>query len=74
MYAIRSYYDNKLEKIQHHNINISGHSIELWHDDIINQIYIFRNSERIISKDLTLTDLNGDSYIDVLFISVKKVV
>lgn len=61
-----------IETIKHHNINISGHSIEFQQDTKISQIYIFLHKEKFIGKYLKFADIDGNSTQELLFVSVKK--
>ncbi|MBN2662811.1 MAG: hypothetical protein JXR68_04105, partial [Bacteroidales bacterium] len=64
--------DNIIEIIKHHNINISGHSIELIKDGKITQIYIFRDNEQFIGKSLKFADIDSNGTKELLFVSVKN--
>lgn len=64
--------DQKTEKIKHHNINISGHSIEQWRDKKLNQVYIFKDNEQSAGKKLTFVDIDSNLTKELLFVSVKK--
>jgi len=64
--------DSVPEKLVHHNINISGHSIELLQNGKLNSIYIFRDNETFIGSGLSFADINCDKLKELLFVTVKK--
>ncbi len=64
--------DQSTDKVRHHNINISGHSVELIQGQKLNQIYIFRDNEQFIGNRFTFSDIDGDSISELLFVSVKN--
>lgn len=64
--------DSTTEEFVHHNINMSGHSIELKHNGKLNEIFIFRDQEMCISSSFHFADVNNDHYLELLFISVNN--
>jgi len=60
------------EKIVHHHINISGHSIEYVQEGKLRQIYIFKNSETFIGSTLVFADIDQNLTKELLFVSVRK--
>ena len=64
--------NKKITVIRHHNINISGHSIEFQQDEKILQVHIFEYGERFIGKYLKFADIDGNSSQELIFISAKE--
>lgn len=58
--------------IRHHNINISGHSIEFQQDEKIQQVHIFENGEKFIGKYLKFADIDGNSSQELIFVSAQE--
>jgi signal transduction histidine kinase len=61
--------DLEIEKIRHRNINKPGQSIELHQKSGVKVIGIFNESEIFISKSLLFADVNGDSSLEILFVT-----
>lgn len=61
--------DLEIEKIRHRNINKPGQSIELHQKSGVKVIGIFNESEIFVSKSLYFADVNGDSSLEILFVT-----
>ncbi len=71
-YAVDINNDSNPEKFIHHNINISGNSIEFLKNGKLSVIYFFKENEEFIGSYFYFADINQDKLKELLFVTVKK--